>query len=232
MPFSNTIQFATFPPDHPNIIIPDKHERVEGPDSVHPLDCVVVEKPGVAASLGSSTPSLISMLLDRGSKPEPAAPGQPPQNLTTHGPLICARSTPVKGEAIGLPSSSMKLDVSSLSIWASVQSLLVQFSSAQVRADLINGKFGGHINPQLLNRIDDLHWTVLPRWQSGILSTPSDRERMVVEHMIKLLSKSEELLLVDSPDKCLAYKEWFMEWHHSLREFGFRHPKLFGGSKS
>jgi hypothetical protein len=149
------------------------------------------------------------MLLDRGSKPEPAASGPPPQNLMTHEPLLPARSTPVREEATALSRSSGKLDALSLATWVSVQSLLIQFSNAQVRADLINGRFGCHINPQLLNRIDDLRWTLLPRWQSGSLSTPKDRERKVVDHMIKLLSRSEELLLVDSPEKCLTYKEWF-----------------------
>jgi hypothetical protein len=208
MSFPNPIQSSTFPPDHSKIL-PEKHERVEDPMRGRPVDERGGEQSDGAFSISSTKPSLTSTLLDRAAQSEPAPSGSKGPNTVMV--LMDERELlkPVGNDPKAVNDHSHKLDVPALATWVSVQSLLVQFSSPRVRADLINGKFGCHINPQLLLKLDDLRWTLLPRWQSGSIITIDTRKTVVVDHMFNLLNKSDELLLMDLPERCPTYKEWF-----------------------
>lgn len=55
----------------------------------------------------------------------------------------------------------------SLSSAIAVQSLLAQFAHPDVRGDFINGRFGLNVNSNLLPRLDELRWSIFPRWQCG-----------------------------------------------------------------
>lgn len=98
-----------------------------------------------------------------------------------------------------------------LSIVVAIQSLLVQFSHPQVRADFHCGVFGCNVNPQILPRLDELRWTLMPRWQSGSLVPPNFRDKAAAQHWVHLIRRSELLLLTDNcdMDQCLTYKIWF-----------------------
>lgn len=90
-----------------------------------------------------------------------------------------------------------------------IQSLLGQFSSPKVRADFVNKSFGPNINPDLLSLIDDLRWTLMPRWQRGSLTSSSDRRLAAVDHMRKLLAKADEVMVTNNEGDCLTYQEWY-----------------------
>lgn len=125
-------------------------------------------------------------------------------------------STPVvsiKPKPLPIIPSPTQLSMSQteLTTMVSFQSLLVQFSHPQVRADFACGVFGCNINPSLLPRIDQLRWTLLPRWQSGSVNTPNLRMAMAAQHWAHLVARSERLFLTDNEDaeQCLTYNEWF-----------------------
>jgi len=111
------------------------------------------------------------------------------------------------------PSVSLPFDVNDgdLSTLVTLQSLLMQFSNVKVRADFANGKFGPNVNPDLLHRIDDLRWTIFPRWPGGNFQSARNRNASAVKHIRKLLSKSEEFFMVDDQEyeEALSYAEWF-----------------------
>ena len=107
--------------------------------------------------------------------------------------------------------SNQTLKKTDLGLTVSIQSLLAQFAHPQVRADLHNGKFGYNVNPNILGQIDDLRWTLMPRWQNGGLVSAQTRSDYAANHMIKLLEKSTDVLSSDpnSLEAGLTYEEWF-----------------------
>jgi len=92
-----------------------------------------------------------------------------------------------------------------------LQSLLMQFSNVNVRADFVNGKFGSNINPNLLPHIDNLRYTLFPRWSGGDFKSARARSTYAVQHICNLLNKSHELAIVSEQDSVdsLTYAEWY-----------------------
>jgi hypothetical protein len=90
------------------------------------------------------------------------------------------------------------------------QSLLSQFSNTQVRADFVNGKFGPAINPHVLPQLDELRWTLFPRWQGGVLEEPNSAFRLARVHADKLLARSAEVAAtsVEAMSDGLTYGQW------------------------
>jgi hypothetical protein len=105
-----------------------------------------------------------------------------------------------------IPEPIPAFDQVTLASFISIQSLLVQFSHPQVRADFVNQKFGFNINPDLLTKIDELRWTLLPRWQSGSIVSTNIRSQVAAHHAAELLRMSDDPLLTDSDslDECLT----------------------------
>ena len=86
-------------------------------------------------------------------------------------------------------------------------SLLMQFSNVKVRADLINGRFGRHINPEILPLLDKIKCLLLPRWQAGGFRENRVRSCQAAEHFKKLISRDGDVF--ETSDKCsLTYAEW------------------------
>ena len=92
----------------------------------------------------------------------------------------------------------------------SCQSLLSQFNSVQVRSDFVNGKFGNSLDPDILPKIDELRWTLCPRWQGGFLDVPGPSVRSARIAMEKLLSGSTDLAVLgmDNVLDPFSFKEW------------------------
>ena len=107
-----------------------------------------------------------------------------------------------------LPNAAMLED--QLTMLVSIQSLLGQFAHTQVRADFINSRFGCNINPSLLPRMDDLRWTIFPRWQGNGFESATSRSSIASHHIIKLLNRNPSLFIpTDSAEEdCLTYNEW------------------------
>jgi hypothetical protein len=68
------------------------------------------------------------------------------------------------------------------------QSLLAQFGSQKVRADLVNGQFRWHISSGLLPKIDQLGWNLFPRWTEGDLDAAKSRSKNAANHFKKLVA--------------------------------------------
>ena len=75
-----------------------------------------------------------------------------------------------RGEHINDFNDSTSSIESTLSKAIALQSLLAKFSHPMIRADFVNGKFGWNINLTLLPQLDELRWSLVPRWQSGDLA--------------------------------------------------------------
>lgn len=113
-----------------------------------------------------------------------------------------------KADTVNVPATSFSEE--NLVTIVGFQSLLMQFSHPQVRADFMNGCFGLNINPGLLSKLDDFRWTLFPRWQSGGLAAATERNKLAVMHLQKLMKKSPELMPIgDSVVGSLTYEEWF-----------------------
>ena len=88
-------------------------------------------------------------------------------------------------------------------------SLLIQMSNTQVRGDLMSGKFGPNLNPDILPRLDELRWMLLPRWQSSDNEFAHSRFQEAAGHLDKLMERSTALF---EPDPLCAdvfsYSEW------------------------
>ena len=92
----------------------------------------------------------------------------------------------------------------------SIQSLLTQFSHLDVRADFINGAFGDiSINVSLLEQIDELRWTLMPRWMGGEIGE-LERSSSAAYHFNQLINRSGSLFVTNSNriENCMTYEEW------------------------
>ena len=89
----------------------------------------------------------------------------------------------------------------------SCTSLLLQFSNVKVRADLINGRFGRHINPDILPLLDEIKCMLMPRWQSGGFSGNKVRSSQAAVHFKKLMSRDPGIFQTSS-NGSLTYSEW------------------------
>ena len=88
-----------------------------------------------------------------------------------------------------------------------VIALLMQMNSAVVRGDFLKGKFGPTINTQILPALDQMRWTILPRWQSE--GSCSARFLEAAQHLDSLVEKSRATFKLDmSSNDQQSYGEW------------------------
>jgi len=101
-------------------------------------------------------------------------------------------------------------DLSNIQFCIGLQSLLAQFSHHRVRSDFSRGCSAGTIDPQLLNSIDDLRWTIFPLYRVGGFSTENSVNSNAAFHLDKLMKKSDQIFVtnVKSPESCLSYHDW------------------------
>ena len=102
-------------------------------------------------------------------------------------------------------------EVSQLMMMIAIESLLIQFAHPGVCADLVNRKFANNVNPNLLPEIDNLRWTLFPRWLGSGFEAAAESYQRAAEHLRHLVSRSEELFKVVSgaTESLLSYREWF-----------------------
>ena len=100
-------------------------------------------------------------------------------------------------------------EVSQLMMTIAIESLLSQFAHPGVRADLVNRKFACNVNPNLLPEIDNLRWTLFPRWLGSGLEAAAESYQRAAEHLRRLVGRSEELFKVVSgaTESLLSYRE-------------------------
>jgi hypothetical protein len=90
-----------------------------------------------------------------------------------------------------------------------IQSLLAQFAHPQVRADFVQQRFGCHINANLLPRMDQLRWSLFPRWVGGSLELAKVKSQTAAGHLKKLITRDSELFILDSTfDGSPTYQRW------------------------
>ena len=113
-----------------------------------------------------------------------------------------------------VPSPNGSLDSNEVEIFASmpsaisIWSLLNQFNNVNVRADFINGRFGATVNPDWLPNLDEVSWTLMPRWQGRSFSKQLQRSSLAAETMKKLIARSEDPFKLASGDEGCTYAEW------------------------
>lgn len=92
-----------------------------------------------------------------------------------------------------------------------IQSMLSQFSHPKVRADFLNGKFNVTINPNLLQSIDELRWTLFPRWRGGELLVHDTIMESAARHCCWLIERRDEVMHIghSDTDTSLTYAQWF-----------------------
>ena len=104
----------------------------------------------------------------------------------------------------------------SLTSTLSLQGLLSQFGSSRVRADFVNERFECCCTPDRLAALDEIRWTLFPRWTSGSLEHPGDTFVKAAAHLEKLLLKSEELFFVDGMSTSQSFT--YYQWNETLEE--------------
>jgi len=92
-----------------------------------------------------------------------------------------------------------------------IESLLAQFAHTKVRADFASGSFASNVDTRLLPHIDELRWSLFPRWTKGTIMEVSKRNQGAANHCIELLNRSKALLRTGEDDNVmtLPYAEWF-----------------------
>ena len=90
-----------------------------------------------------------------------------------------------------------------------VQSLLVQFSHPKVRADLMNGKFSRKMSDNILEGLDELRWSLFPRWTVDESRIEKRCQKSAI-HLRKLSRRSNDIFKSDYKEngRCLTYEEW------------------------
>ena len=124
----------------------------------------------------------------------------------TGDPQGVSASAP-RGEHINDFNDSTSSIESTLSKAIALQSLLAQFSHPMVRADFVNGRFGWNINPTLLPQLDELRWSLVPRWQSGDLTCSIRDCGPAARILQQLLGESDEVILSDDTRQYTC-KQW------------------------
>ena len=94
------------------------------------------------------------------------------------------------------------------------QGLLQQFSHPQVRADLINNRFGDSKISFTLEALDILRCSVFPQWTGGSLEGSSGSDSTAAVHLINLMADSEEIVPHRPED---ASPRTYAEWNRTLR---------------
>ena len=67
------------------------------------------------------------------------------------------------------------------------------------------------MNPNILPAIDNLRWTLLPRWLGHGFAAASPRSEMAAHHLYKLIHKSKEQIMPNMQEgkMCPSYSEWY-----------------------
>lgn len=127
------------------------------------------------------------------------------------GPSTAGLPGAVDEVAGNLARVKLQCSLIDLPMVISIQSLLAQFAHSQVRADLDNRKFGLNVNSNLLPAIDELRWTLFPRWTEGGFGVAESRSREAAQHMQHLLAKDDQIFITGqgTVDQCLTYSEWY-----------------------
>lgn len=97
----------------------------------------------------------------------------------------------------------------------SIQALLAQFMHPQVRADLLNKQFELHSSPKLLAKLDEIRWTLFPRWQGGSLELAQQQFTSAAKHLKALINKCEEPFVL--PDDQLQGSMTYSQWYATLQ---------------
>ena len=120
--------------------------------------------------------------------------------------LLCDPSTS------GPKSDKLPSEITNFTLSTRIIALLRQFGIWEVRASLVNGKFGREVDPEWLDLIDKLRWTLLPTWTCGDILLHDFLASDAAQHMAKLVTQSTDLLkfnIDDENKECTSYKEWF-----------------------
>ena len=98
-----------------------------------------------------------------------------------------------------------------LAMAITIETVLSQFAHPGVRADFINKQFGCNIKCDLLPDLDQLRWSLFPRWRGGgLLASASANERAAKS--LKLLVEQSDELFVACPSsdvEQLSCRQWY-----------------------
>ena len=111
----------------------------------------------------------------------------------------------IENQNDGFPRSMIEANKNAFKL--KLISLLMQMTSPTVRGDFISGVFGPTMNPDILSSIDQIRWSVIPRWQTdGRCST---KYIEASEHLDRLLNRSNALFCLDPEN---ATKQSYSQW--------------------
>lgn len=97
-----------------------------------------------------------------------------------------------------------------------LQSVMSQFSNADVRADFVNGLFDLAGDEQMLRNLDNVRWILFPRWSGhsgGSLVKVSRRFEQAKNHLKLLFNKSNYSFNFENNQFAL---QSYAEWHNKL----------------
>ena len=100
-----------------------------------------------------------------------------------------------------------------------LQGLLSQFGNSKVRADFVNGKFGGHCSPERLTALDEIRWSLFPRWTPCTLEHPGDNFVRAADHLEKLRLRSTEKFVAEGMS-CSSQVLMYGQWNDILEDLG------------
>jgi len=126
------------------------------------------------------------------------------------GPKSGVKRKSSEAKPMKLPSE-LVMDDANLEQLIQIQSLLAQFAHPTVRADFVNLKFGYSLSPDILPQLDELRWTLFPRWHLGSLIGSNPRFSSAANHLRKLISLSEDIMVSNNESKTpkRSYREWY-----------------------
>jgi hypothetical protein len=92
-----------------------------------------------------------------------------------------------------------------------IQSLLTQFAHPQVRAHFLNQRFALPASQKLLQKLDELRWTLFPRWHGGSLDSTVNLHARSAEHLNSLILQHQQpfVLTDDTENQSMSYKQWY-----------------------
>ena len=120
------------------------------------------------------------------------------------------------GEKSDLAYVNHSLGMENVSQTLAIQSLLSQFGNPQVRADFVSGKFDFPGYPERLSALDDLRWTLFPRWSGTSLSCPGVSFDHSVYHLRNLLAKSSQVAEISDGENCIQFT--YAKWYELLEQ--------------
>ena len=110
---------------------------------------------------------------------------------------------------LSLQKNVEKNDLSHIQYCVTIVSLLGQFAHPRVRTDFVNGCFTVESGPRVMEMLDLVRWSLIPRWIGGSINSIDHRTTAATMHLDGLYGGSSNFMRVGDDRKCWGtYKQW------------------------